>query len=504
MFNKNFYPSPIEVIRLLTNKMIFRSGTRVLEPSAGKGDIADYIKKTENFKKIDVIEKENELSMILSEKGYSVISYDFLTFNTFTEYDYIVMNPPFDDGASHLIHAINLAKRQSVKECSIRCILNAETLRNPFSNERKYLNKLLEENNAEITFHSDLFKNAERKTDVETAVVKLTISSTKNKVKSIYADIVSSLTDEAGTEKIVTALSTIVKNNEVVKRVADIKTLVRQYNFHVELLKKEFSTSESIQYFESLISDGDRRVTTYFRRGETDINESIEKLRKDYWRMILNTKEFEKKLTKHGRDQLINQIANAGKLEITVENIEMLLIAVMQNSHNIILESCIEMFERFTRYHQREFSQNIHYYTGWKTNDAYKINKKIILPINVTFGSIFGIKFSNNYDELDREVRDQLEDINKMFLMFDNSLDVEFRNVGGTKFENDLLKFQIFKKGTMHIWFERIDLLDQMNIMAGQHFNWIPQEDEIKADEKAKEFMKKNFTYKIFSEKIIS
>ena len=27
-----------------------------------------------------------------------------------------------------------------------------------------------------------------------------------------------------------------------------------------------------------------------------------------------------------------------------------------------------------------DFSKNIHYYNGWKTNKAYKINNKIILP----------------------------------------------------------------------------------------------------------------------------
>ncbi len=43
MFNKNFYPTPREVIAQMLNGLNLRGAT-VLEPSAGNGNIADYCK----------------------------------------------------------------------------------------------------------------------------------------------------------------------------------------------------------------------------------------------------------------------------------------------------------------------------------------------------------------------------------------------------------------------------------------------------------------------------
>src|SRR5699024_9940985 len=33
------------------------------------------------------------------------------------------------------------------------------------------------------------------------------------------------------------------------------------------------------------------------------------------------------------------------------------------------------------KHYWSECSNNIHYYNGWKTNSAYKINKKVIIPL---------------------------------------------------------------------------------------------------------------------------
>jgi len=51
----------------------------------------------------------------------------------------------------------------------IVCLLNAETIKNPYSNERKSLVKKLDELNASIEFLTDEFTTAERSTSVEIA-----------------------------------------------------------------------------------------------------------------------------------------------------------------------------------------------------------------------------------------------------------------------------------------------------------------------------------------------
>ena len=89
------------------------------------------------------------------------------------------MNPPFDNGEKHLLKAIEIQKNGG----AIVCLLNAETLKNDFSNTRKDLNRKLADLNAEIEFIQNAFTGAERKTNVETALVKIIIEKKQTESK---------------------------------------------------------------------------------------------------------------------------------------------------------------------------------------------------------------------------------------------------------------------------------------------------------------------------------
>ena len=181
MFDKDFFPTPNELIDKMAKKVdwsiIGHTNLRVLEPSAGKGNIVDWLNNQSKNRKltIEVLEKHLELCSILMDKECKVVGEDFLTFQTFTEYDIMIANPPFSEGAKHLLKMIELAKQQSYKECQIVCLLNAETIKNPFSNERKHLGILLEKYQAEIEFLEGAFEGAERSTKTEVALVYLVI-----------------------------------------------------------------------------------------------------------------------------------------------------------------------------------------------------------------------------------------------------------------------------------------------------------------------------------------
>jgi phospholipid N-methyltransferase len=83
MFNSEFFPTPKEVLRKMLSGVNFECKT-ILDPSAGKGDIADYIKDGSNYRRRDTeiycIEIEPELRHILHEKGYKVLAEDFLQY----------------------------------------------------------------------------------------------------------------------------------------------------------------------------------------------------------------------------------------------------------------------------------------------------------------------------------------------------------------------------------------------------------------------------------------
>ena len=177
-----FYPTPPELAAKMVNRMFIKGKHEtILEPSAGKGDLIDFLlltieylecrdycryiykndlampyetvidgvinefvlpdfkkgKRSEKYnEKVDCIEADSNLCAILRSKEYRVYNDDFLAWDDDKHYDLIVMNPPFSNGDEHLLKAISLAEKTGSK---IICLLNAETIRNSYSNKRKLL-----------------------------------------------------------------------------------------------------------------------------------------------------------------------------------------------------------------------------------------------------------------------------------------------------------------------------------------------------------------------------
>ena len=81
------------------------------------------------------------------------------------------MNPPFSDGDKHLLKAIDLIQNGG----RVICLLNSETLNNPYSNTRKDLLNQLQKYNAEITDLGQAFRYADRKTDINISMIDITV-----------------------------------------------------------------------------------------------------------------------------------------------------------------------------------------------------------------------------------------------------------------------------------------------------------------------------------------
>ena len=182
MINKDFYPTPNDLVARMTRDL---NGIKtILEPSAGKGDLLKYV-NSNTYKKIqiDVIEIEEDLRTILNEKGFNVIHDDFLSFHSEKPYDLILANFPFSDGDAHMLKAIQLQEKYGGK---IIALCNAETIRNPYSQQRKLLEYKLNEYEAEVEYLQNEFTNAERETNVEVALITLTVP--EKKTKSVFID----------------------------------------------------------------------------------------------------------------------------------------------------------------------------------------------------------------------------------------------------------------------------------------------------------------------------
>lgn len=105
----DFFPTPKETAQRMVAEAGIEPGMKVLEPSAGNGNIAEVIRDA--GVKPDVVEQSSRLREILEAKGFNLTGQDFLDVKD-GGYDRIVMNPPFSNGqdAEHIHHAYTLLK----------------------------------------------------------------------------------------------------------------------------------------------------------------------------------------------------------------------------------------------------------------------------------------------------------------------------------------------------------------------------------------------------------
>ncbi|QDV48479.1 DNA methyltransferase family protein [Gimesia fumaroli] len=105
---EGFFPTPRSVISRMLELADIPPEARILEPSAGKGDILDMLREHCPDARLTAIELNGTLFDVLAAKGHSVERGNFLEHQG--EYDRIVMNPPFEKGADmeHVRHAFDL------------------------------------------------------------------------------------------------------------------------------------------------------------------------------------------------------------------------------------------------------------------------------------------------------------------------------------------------------------------------------------------------------------
>ena len=176
--NKNLFPTPMPLVKRMYEKLTYSEQhclKNILEPSCGLGDLMENFKaiykeknhrtfaysnnkKVEDYLKFDAIEYDERLFNLLKGKGINVIDRDFLTHEPQKFYGLILMNPPYDNGVKHLLKAISIQERVGGK---IICLLNAESIKNKYSNDRKHLGTLLEQYKADIEYIDNAFSTSE-------------------------------------------------------------------------------------------------------------------------------------------------------------------------------------------------------------------------------------------------------------------------------------------------------------------------------------------------------
>lgn len=100
--------TPPELAKELVALAGVRKDSRVLEPEAGIGNIADAAKELTDH--VDCIERMTDFCEILKLKKHNVIGNDLLTAETAPIYDAVVMNPPFSEECEHIKRAFDFLR----------------------------------------------------------------------------------------------------------------------------------------------------------------------------------------------------------------------------------------------------------------------------------------------------------------------------------------------------------------------------------------------------------
>lgn len=491
MLPKEFYPTPQNLIDKMLCDLDFTMIKSILEPSAGKGDIVEALKKKEeNHNKyygrqyyqfdIDCIEADQNLKHILKSKNFRVVYNDFLSYNTMKEYDLIIMNPPFSNGCKHLLKALEMQQRNGG---AVVCLLNAETLKNPCTNDRQDLKRKLTEYNAKIEFIQDAFLDAERKTAVEIALVKVQLPEVQRE-----SFILEGLRKAQDQREFQTEESTQLIDSDF------FKAIVKQYQLEVEagikLIKEYYAMQPFIlsqfgkdEKSGETIQKGGCIISMTCSKNGLSVNEYTKAVRRKYWSALFENKKFIGQLTNNLQRDFYNKVEELSNYDFSLYNIYQLKIDIQEKVIKGIEDTIIELFDELSyKYHWLdEISKNIHYYNGWKTNKGWIINKKVIIPLN----GFYDLSYSwGGFRPTRSDVVRKLQDIEKCFNYLDGGLteavDLEeslkfAEEYGETK--NIQLKYftvTFYKKGTCHITFNNDELLKKFNIFGSQHKGWLP------------------------------
>ena len=482
-----FFPTPKNLAGLMISGIKnFRDIDTVLEPSAGKGDLAEafiiankkaydkrYGYSSTHRARVDCIEQDTNLQYILEGMHYNVIFDDFLHFNTVKSYDLILMNPPFSNGCKHLLKAIEI-QRYGGQIC---CLLNAETLRNPFSNERKMLISLLSKYNASVKYVNNAFASAERKARVDVAIVWIDIPRATRSSSILEGLKKAEQEEQAKTPDI----TDVVSNNP-------IEALVARYNTECKLCREFLSEYQAIKPY--IMSSAKERqydkpiieLKINGKEDNTSINTCINALRIKYWRYFFQQEELTSKFTSELQNKYSSLVNEMVDFDFNTYNLNKILTKMNSELISGVEEEIYKTFDKLSSdysWYPESTKTNIHYFNGWKTNKAHKVGMKAIIPANGVFSSYSWDKGTFNSNA----AYNILSGIEKVLNYLDGGAtqEVSLSNVLDyrTSTKNIECKYftvTFYKKGTVHINFkpQTERLIDALNIFVCRGRNWLP------------------------------
>jgi len=357
MFDPEFYPTSHAAWEAMNPDCY---GKIVLDPSAGKGDILKYATESGAHEAFG-IEKNPELFRLLASK-YQTKGKDWFTSTPedIASVQMIIMNPPFSNADDHILHAWNIAP----EGCEIIAQCNVETIDNQYTRKRKELAVLIKDYGTRETF-SDLYKDAERKTNVQVAVIRLfkPVSVENVEFDGFYYDMPSTQSVDG-----------LIKYNEIQALVNNYVGAVRCFDRFEEVggelnnicKQMEFGTNGGFA-FNASYKDGAITSKLTFAR----------ELQKKCWKNVFKKFDLEKYLTKQVMENVNKFVESRLNYPFTMKNIFRMVEIIVGTSGENMEKAVVEAVDNFTRHtHENRFLIE-----GWKTNSGHMLNRRFIVGL---------------------------------------------------------------------------------------------------------------------------
>ncbi|HRH68889.1 MAG TPA: DUF4942 domain-containing protein [Flavobacteriales bacterium] len=518
MYDPEYFPTPSHVISKMLDpyREVVDVGRRdnsalenltILDPSAGSGAILNFVAELihgDEAPDLHAIEINPDMQPILREK-YTLVHDDFLTFHSDVRYDLILMNPPFSNGDAHLEKAWNI-----LQHGDIVCLLNAETIRNPHTIRRKWLVQLIADHGS-VEYIGQAFQRSQRPTDVEVALVRLKKQDDHGGFD--FWEKEDFQPEEQDFDFTGETLSNMPAVND------KIAAMVHQYKLSQGAFVEYLKARKRLMHYGSPLINRDVDSLSGIiaeavrgRTGKDCFNTFVNSLQRHTWDSIFERTKINDLMSAGVRKDFDKMRKDQGGMPLTEANIHALLEMLFTNRH-VILQKCVEeAFDLMTSYSDGNKS----HWEGWKTNSAYKVNRKVIIPYGaLSYEREYGTwrtSYSDSswkWDDIDRAcamlegktlssptslthlqpkkarpytteterrslvrvrvaLSDRLDELNA------NRREVKYTHYVDNVCESEYFHIKFWKKGTLHIVFKEERMWQLFNQAAAAGKKWLP------------------------------
>ncbi len=492
-----WYPTPKALAERLFAKLDCKNFHRILEPSAGDGALLAGLPERyrERYSRcaIDCIEIDIQHHDTLRKAGFKVVGFDFLSFKDASCYSAIVLNPPFRVGVQHVLHAWNI-----LLEGDIGAIINADSLRNPHTRERKALLDLINTHGSyEIVTGAFMVEEAERKTSVDVALVHLKKSANiGDMVGNLIGDLRKDAETGAGLMGDVSAPSALVLPS------SHIENTVIAFRAAVQAMREAKVHDYRASYYARLLGDtlavrnGDDKthranpISSGQSIGELQsaIYEAYKELKDRAWASLLRSTNISSRLSQSAQRRLEAGFEDVKSLEFSVANIYGFIQGLCAQQGQMMNEMLADCFDTFSRHH----SANVSLYRGWKSNARHRSagmklkTTRFIVPGHSVASCRHGadwrtIRFLEDFDKCFATLDGAAEAPYGLARLFTEQFDALFH---GQRVDSSYFSARFYPHaGTIHLFPLRKDLIDRLNRTVGTFRQWLPASDTMASDQ---------------------